>query len=118
MRAYHERDMEAMVALFHPEAEWHTTPDFLWPGTYRGRAELRELFEHWWQGWDQGDAVPEETAEAGDRVLVCARLFGRSAGSGEPVELRLHWVFHVRDGLIDLVRSYESCDEARAQLPR
>lgn len=39
-----------------------------------------------------------------------------SAGSGEPVELRLHWVFHVRGGLIDVVRAFHSCDEARAAL--
>ena len=116
LRAYNARDMEALLALFHPSAEWHTTPEFLWPGPYRGRIALRELFTHWFEGWEEGEAVAEETAEAGDVVMLCARMSGRSAGSGEPVELRLHWVLHVRSGLIDVVRSFHDCDEARAAL--
>jgi ketosteroid isomerase-like protein len=45
--AYNARDMDALISLFHPQAEWHTTPGFLWPGPYRGRKALRGLFEHW-----------------------------------------------------------------------
>jgi ketosteroid isomerase-like protein len=114
--AYNARDMDAMLARFDPNVVWHTTPGFLWPGPYRGRQAVRELFEHWWQGWDTGYADAEELVAAGDRVMVSADVHGRSAGDGLDVHVRLNWVFHLRDGVIDLVRSYGSTEEARAEL--
>jgi ketosteroid isomerase-like protein len=114
--AYNERDMDAMLARFDPGVVWHTTPGFLWPGPYRGRDAVRSLFERWWQGWDTGYADADELVEANGKVMVSADVHGRSAGDGLDVHVRLNWVFHVREGLIDLVRSYESVDEARAAL--
>jgi ketosteroid isomerase-like protein len=114
--AYNQRDMDAMLARFDPDVVWHTTPGFLWPGSYRGREAVRGLFEHWWQGWDTGYADAEELVEADDRVRVSADVHGRSAGDGLDVHVELNWVFHVRDGLIDLVQSYPTADEARAAL--
>lgn len=116
--AYNARDMDALLALFRPEIEWHTSPGFLWPGPYRGRDAIRGLFEHWWQGWDTGHAEHEQLAADGDEVMLSAHIHGRSAGSGEDVEVRLNWVFHLREGLIDLVRSYDTPEEARAALGR
>jgi ketosteroid isomerase-like protein len=114
--AYNERDMEAMLTRFDDEVVWHTTPTFLWPGPYRGRDAVRGLFEHWWQGWDTGHADTKELVEADGRVMVSADVHGRSAGDGLDVHVGLNWVFHVRDGQIDLVRSYGSPEEAREAL--
>ena len=114
--AYNARDMNAMMARFHEGVVWHTTPGFLWPGPYRGHEAVRGLFEHWWQGWDTGHADTKDLVEHGDSVMVSADVHGRSAGDGLDVHVRLTWVFHVREGLIDLVRSYGSPEEARAGL--
>jgi ketosteroid isomerase-like protein len=114
--AYNARDMNAMMARFHEGVVWHTTPGFLWPGPYRGREAVRGLFEHWWQGWDTGHADTKDLVERGDSVMVSADVHGRSAGDGLDVHVALNWVFHVREGLIDLVRSYGSPEEARAGL--
>ena len=114
--AYNARDLDAMLARFNDNVVWHTTPGFLWPGPYRGREAVRELFEHWWQGWDTAYADAEELVESGDRVMVSADVHGRSAGDGLDVHVELNWVFHLRHGLIDLVQSFESADEARAAL--
>jgi ketosteroid isomerase-like protein len=114
--AYNERDMDSMLARFDPDVVWHTTPGFLWPGPYRGREAVRGLFERWWQGWDTGYAEADELVESNGAVMVSADVHGRSAGDGLDVHVRLTWVFHVREGLIDLVRSYESPAAARAEL--
>jgi ketosteroid isomerase-like protein len=114
--AYNARDMNAMMARFHEGVVWHTTPGFLWPGPYRGREAVRGLFEHWWQGWDTGHAETKDLVEHGDSVMVSADVHGRSAGDGLDVHVALNWVFHVREGLIDLVHSYGSPEEARAGL--
>jgi ketosteroid isomerase-like protein len=114
--AYNVRDIDALLALFDERAEWHTTPGFLWPGPYRGRDALRELFEHWWQGWERGHADIQKLVVAGDRAMVDAEIHGRSAGDGLDVHVALNWVFHVRDGRIDLVRSFESPAAAREAL--
>jgi ketosteroid isomerase-like protein len=113
---YNARDMDAMMARFSEDAIWHTTPGFLWPGPYRGRDAVRGLFEHWWQGWDTGRVDTTQFEVDGERVMVSADVHGRSAGDGLDVHVALNWVFHVRDGLIELVRSFESPAEARAEL--
>jgi ketosteroid isomerase-like protein len=114
--AYNARDLDGLMALFHDGVVWHTTPGFLWPGPYRGADAVRGLFEHWWQGWDTGRADPRLEEAAGDRALVSADIHGRSAGSGEDVHVILNWVFHVRDGRIDVVQSFESPEQAREAL--
>jgi ketosteroid isomerase-like protein len=114
--AYNARDIDALLALFDERAEWHTTPGFLWPGPYRGRDAIRGLFEHWWQGWARGHADVQRLVVAGDRVAVDAEIHGRSAGDGLDVHVPLNWVFHVRDGQIDLVRSFENAAEANEAL--
>jgi ketosteroid isomerase-like protein len=114
--AYNARDLDRLMAQFSDQVVWHTTPGFLWPGPYRGRDAVRGLFEHWWQGWDTGRADPRENESNGDRVFVSADIHGRSAGSGEDVHVILNWVFHVRDGLIDVVQSFETPELAREAL--
>ena len=114
--AYNARDIDRLTALFHERVEWHTTPGFLWPGPYRGREAVRGLFEHWWQGWARGHADVVASEARGDRVALSADVHGRSAGDGIDVHVPLNWVFHLRDGQIDLVRSYESPEEAQAAL--
>jgi ketosteroid isomerase-like protein len=114
--AYNARDLDRLMSLFADDVEWHTTAAFLWPGPYRGRDAVRELFEHWWQGWDTGHADVIETVVDGDSAMLSADIHGRSAGDGLDVHVVLNWVFQVRGGLIHLVRSYESADEARAAL--
>jgi ketosteroid isomerase-like protein len=114
--AYNARDLDRLIGQFHRDVEWHTTPGFLWPGPYRGRDAVRGLFEHWWQGWDTGHADVTEIASDGDRAMLSADVHGRSAGDGLDVHVPLNWVFHMRDGLIHLVVSYESADEARTAL--
>jgi ketosteroid isomerase-like protein len=114
--AYNARDLEAMMAHFSTDVVWHTTPGFLWPGPYRGRDAVRGLFEHWWQGWDTGRADPTDLDAEDERVMLSADVHGRSAGDGSDVHVKLNWVFYVRDGLIELVRSFESPAEARAEL--
>jgi ketosteroid isomerase-like protein len=114
--AYNARDMDALLACFSSDVVWHTTPGFLWPGPYRGRGALRELFSHWWQGWSTAHADANEIAADGDRVMVSADAHGRSAGDGLDVHVALNWVLHTRDGVIDLVQSFDSAEEARAAL--
>jgi hypothetical protein len=48
--------------------------------------------------------------------MVSADVHGRSAGDGLDVHVELKWIFHVRDGVIDLVQSFTSAEEARAAL--
>jgi ketosteroid isomerase-like protein len=114
--AYNARDLDALMALFHDGVVWHTTAGFLWPGPYRGAGAVRELFEHWWQGWDTGRADTRAVETDGDRVMVSADVHGRSAGDGLDVHVPLNWVFDVHEGKIDLVRSFDSAEEARAAL--
>jgi ketosteroid isomerase-like protein len=114
--SYNARDLDATMEHFDEDVVWHTTPGFLWPGPYRGRDAVRGLFEHWWQGWSVGRVDPTQFEAEGRRVMLSADVHGRSAGDGSDVHVALNWVFYVREGLIELVRSFESPAEARAEL--
>ena len=116
IEAYAARDMERLLEQFEPDAEWRTTPGFVWPGVYEGHEGLRTLFERWWQGWQSGGVEPAELIERDERVLVSARLSGLTSGTGEEVALTLNWIFHLNGERVARVVSYETVEDARAAL--
>jgi ketosteroid isomerase-like protein len=42
--AFFAGDVEGVLRLFAPDAEWHVPPDIPGPSVYRGHDELRRLF--------------------------------------------------------------------------
>ncbi|MBV9411585.1 MAG: nuclear transport factor 2 family protein, partial [Acidimicrobiia bacterium] len=41
--AYSNGDVETVIRLFAPDAEWHVADDFPGPSTFRGHDEIRSL---------------------------------------------------------------------------
>jgi ketosteroid isomerase-like protein len=114
-RAYDafERDgLDGLLRYLHPEIEWTTTGTFIEAGTYRGHEEVRRYLGSMLDEFEDSRNEPQELIDAGDQVVVSARLTGRGKRSGAPVELTLTSVAAVRDGMFVRVRNYSTKAEA------
>ncbi len=86
-------------------------------GTYRGREQIRKMFEEIWELVEDYRVEPEELIEHGDQIVVSVRLSGRfrhtgiSEGVGIPGAEMAH-VLTIRNGKI--VRNHVCRDKARA----
>jgi ketosteroid isomerase-like protein len=87
IEAYNRRDIEAMLVIWHPEAEWY-------PFTF-----------------EEIEASVEEVRDLGDTVLALGRLRARFR-SGVALDSEIGWLTRYRDGLGVWGRAYQSHAEA------
>jgi steroid delta-isomerase-like uncharacterized protein len=114
-------DLDALMELVSSDVEF--VNEFL-GDTYRGREQIRKMFEEIWEIVEDYRVEPEELIEHGDQIVVSVRLSGRlrhtglSEGSAEgvPAEmaqvLKMAHVLTIRNGKI--VRNHVCRDKARA----
>lgn len=67
---------------------------------YRGHAGFVRWVQDWSSAWGAFSFTPEEVIDAGDRVVVVARLTARGRSSGVELERRDGMVFELREGLV------------------
>jgi hypothetical protein len=106
-------DIEASLALFDPDIEWHT---YIVPGPggglYHGHEGVRELWSEAKRVFGGFKNIPERMFDAGDRVVAFVRIEGVGAKSGVAVQARIAHVHTIRDGKVIRVESFEDRDEA------
>lgn len=117
-------DWDATLAEIHPEIEWHLTfmlPDLPPDKTvFHGREEVRELWVHLREAWDELELNLEEVVfdgegAGGEGLLVLqVRFKARSESSGIEVDRRLFYVHDIRDGMLLRLRPFDSESEALA----
>jgi ketosteroid isomerase-like protein len=111
--AFNRGDVEASLAVLHPEIEWHT---YIVPGpgggTYHGYDGVRELWSDARRIFGEFRNVPEDLFDAGDRVVAFVRVEGIGSQSGVPVHARIAHLYTFRDGKVIRVESFEDRDEA------
>jgi len=106
-------DVEAMLDLNHPEAEW-VNPDYaIEPGTRRGREEIGRAIDRIFEFFETVDVESMERAPDG-RILVVSRVRSRGTGGAPGIEDLTGTLFTVRDGLLLRYEWFRSPEEARA----
>ena len=103
---------ELIAQACDPEIEWYEAPQRADARVYRGHSGVRELFERWFEQWDEYGTEAERFVDCGDAVLAIAREHGRGARSGATVSARIFIVIAFRDGKV--LRYREFYDEAAA----
>jgi ketosteroid isomerase-like protein len=109
-----EAGAESAIAAISPQF----TDDFVcvFHGLSRdprpGVKGLREAWLDWLEPWETYRVEIERISDAGDRVLVFSRDFGRRPGMEEEVELKGSAVWTVRDGKV--ARAEFFTDRAKA----
>jgi len=95
------------------EADWSSSeaPE---GGVYRGREQVRKLFEATLDAWSEIDYFETEIIDAGDHVVRVGGVRARGSGSGVEVTAHGAQVWTFRDGTPVSVRLYQSKQEALA----
>jgi ketosteroid isomerase-like protein len=115
IEAYNRRDFDVALEDFDPELEW-VLPAHQRSDSCRGPDEVRRF----WQGLDETfeelRLEPQEYVDAGDRVAVRLRYYGRGRESGVEIETEMyHQVTTFRNGTmvrIEYLTSWPAALEA------
>jgi ketosteroid isomerase-like protein len=95
-----------MPDYLDPEIVWTTTGTFVEPNTYAGHEGVRRYLRALADDLEDVHVEPEELIDAGEHVIVPARLTGRGRLSGAPVELKFALLCSLRGGKIVRIHNY------------
>jgi ketosteroid isomerase-like protein len=113
--AFNRRDMDTILASFHPDAEWHPILAELGGGVFRGHDEIRSMIDEIHDTLDDFEIEVQDVVDAGrGLVFVFVRSRGRGKASGVTADVSVVTVVEMRDGLGTRVWSYASLDHALA----
>jgi ketosteroid isomerase-like protein len=91
---------------------WHDPPDFPDAKVHIGMDGVLEALGVWADAWDEWRIELNEYVDAGERVLVRGRQWGRGKHTGVLVEQPLCLVYLLRDGKVIEVRAFFDEDQA------
>jgi ketosteroid isomerase-like protein len=110
--AYNRRDFDAAVEFFDPEVDW-VLPALERSDSCKGPDEIRRFWEGLDETFEELRLDAQESVDAGDRVAVRLRYFGRGKMSGAELETELyHQVTTFRDGMMVRIEYFTSWSEA------
>jgi ketosteroid isomerase-like protein len=110
--AYNRRDFEAAVEFFDPEVDW-VLPAHERSDSCKGPDQIIRFWEELDETFDELRLDPQESVDAGDRVAVRLRYYGRGKMSGVELDTELyHQVTTFRDGAMVRIEYFTSWAEA------
>jgi len=112
--AFNRREFDALLARLTEDFFWHEAPEVPGPKGATSRDEFARYLGGFDQLWEEFRFEVEETTEGEDTLHARVRLHGRGKASAQPLELVIHHVWRVREGLFAGMRAYLDGDEARA----
>jgi ketosteroid isomerase-like protein len=119
IEASNRGDLDAVLAKFDPEIEFHIAPGLGNAGTYYGHEGYREGFGGWAEAWEGYTIELLEVQAVGERhVVVDARQSARGHGSGVEVDMRLGFMFEARGDMLvrlHVLRSYDAALSAASE---
>jgi ketosteroid isomerase-like protein len=110
--AINRAEDETALAFHDPDSVWHAREDEPDAHPHHGHASIQALFTSWREMFPDIRLEAEEYIDAGDFVIVPAKLCGQGAGSGVAVDAPYTFVFELRDQKIVEVREYHTKAEA------
>ncbi|MGH2712301.1 MAG: nuclear transport factor 2 family protein [Thermoleophilaceae bacterium] len=112
LEAFRVGDVDGALAFAHPDlVSRRVDPD---GAVVHGHDGFLQLFADWTEGFTDFSFRPDAYADAGDRVLVQMRQWGRGVGSGVLVEGDYWLVFALEDGLVTRFDIYSDKGQALA----
>jgi ketosteroid isomerase-like protein len=112
--AWNRDDLDGWLAIFAPEAEWHTTGRFADRGVYRGREALASYWAEFREDVEELSTSVSEIRAIDDKVLVAATATGRGRRSKAGFEVPVWFVTTFRDGLVVRVQTHDDPEQALA----
>ena len=91
------KDIDGMVAAFHPQIAWTEMAGFPLAGTYHGPEAVKQnVFFALGKDWDNYDATPDTFVDGGDTIAVTGNYTGINKATSKAIKLRfVHvWAFN------------------------
>jgi ketosteroid isomerase-like protein len=111
---FNARNFESLLARMTEDFSWHEAPEIPGPKAVRTRAEFARYLRGFEQLWDEFHFEVRETEESDDTLYARVLLQGRGRASAHAIDLEIHHVWHLRDGLFASMQAYMDGDEARS----
>jgi ketosteroid isomerase-like protein len=114
--AWNDDDLDALLAICHPEVEYHTSGVF--PGlepVYRGKDGIERWWDDFHEPWRQIKVIPERIAERPSGVAVLIRFEG-TGRQGIETTMQFINTIEIRDDLAYRFHSQPATDEAIRRL--
>jgi ketosteroid isomerase-like protein len=113
LAAFNSGEIERILALADPAFEAVITPALsAEPDTYRGHDGIRRYFSSFAEVMDDIRFVPERFWDAGESVVVAARLTAKGRRTQIPVEQEISQLWTIREGAVARVVTYRLLAEA------
>jgi ketosteroid isomerase-like protein len=110
LEAFEQGDLDGALEFAHPDlVSSRLHPD---GSVFHGRDGFRRLLAEWLEDFSEWSFSNEEYIDAGDRVVVKQRQWGRGVVSGAPVEADWWMVYTLAEGRITHLDIYASEAEA------
>jgi ketosteroid isomerase-like protein len=117
--AYNRRDAEALLEELDEEIEIYAPPELPNGGTYRGHQGFLQWLGQWDEAWEEFRVEIERIEFVGERYgVVTVRQFGRGAGSGVEVEMRIVQLYEVQGDKAIRIHLYPDREVALAAAER
>ncbi|HEY4426855.1 MAG TPA: nuclear transport factor 2 family protein [Solirubrobacteraceae bacterium] len=110
--AHFNRTHAPKLDMLAADFQWHAREDYPDASTHVGHAGLEGLIAKWNASFDDLRVEADELIDAGDHVVVRARICGQIRGTAQKVELPEVQVWKLRDGKGIEVRAYLTTAEA------
>jgi ketosteroid isomerase-like protein len=118
VEARNRGDIDTVLDHCLPDAEWVTSPSFMFEDTVIGREAIRRFWQAYQEEFLEGEWVVEGLVERSDKVVASMRYEARGRESGVPLSGVLHGVTTFREGKVARVEMFESrADAERAAGP-
>lgn len=91
------REIQALFELFDDQIEFYQSELLPWGGHYVGMPQVREFFAKLLQHIDS-KVEPQEFVEAGDHIVVIARLHGTVQWHAKPFDMTAVHVWTMKHG--------------------
>lgn len=107
-----ESDVEALLAVMHPEIEWRPPTQGTLAEVFEGREGVRQLFDQLFEAWERIGNEPVKLVEGDDQAVIVTNIQLRARLSG--LEINEQWAYAVefRDGLFWRVQMYTDPEQA------
>src|SRR2546421_8586671 len=112
--AWNAGDIDTAFRFLDPEIEVSVPPQIPESGPIRGLDDVRRFVDDFLEAWNVLGAEPERFVDAGEKVVVIVRYFGRGKESGLDVKganIDAH-VWTVRNGKAVSLRMYQGTGDA------
>jgi ketosteroid isomerase-like protein len=107
-------DLDWVVAVLDPDAEYHNPNDAIEPGVRRGRDEVEAALRGLLDLFDYQTLELTEIVEAPNGYLVTVDVHAQGRGSGVPINQRFWHLVKVRDDKLLRLEWFSDREKAQA----